>query len=523
MAAVQTPSRSSLRNQILLAILSLVVFWGISLSVIFQNVLDGILLARGLDTATIGAISNRFILLSSGFTLGGIMVMLLLSLWFARRLSDPIRRLTEGAVRIAAGDLKAQVAVTGSDELGALGAAFNCMVEDLRRTTVSRDELEAAVIARTAELSRAHASLQEALGVAESARAKIDALVRSAADGLMVTDMDQRIVLLNPAAEDLLGVSLPAVEGRCSRAVFGESPFQERLGAVSAGEAQEGDLDLELAGEDPETPRIVRARISLIRDGAGGVTGVITSLRDVSRERELSRMKSEFIATAAHELRTPLTSVYGYTEMLLTTPELGVSEQREFLGIIFEKAEVLNRIIDDLLDLSRVESGRMIHLEKVPFDLGESLHLFIGQYRQEYPGRRFELELAPETRPVIADRGKVGQVLENLLSNAVKYSREGGTIRVSAAWGDDGCRVTVADDGIGMTSHQAARAFEKFYRANPSASAVGGLGLGLSIVRHIVDAHGGRVWLESQAQRGTRVSFLLPKETPRVDRERPLG
>jgi signal transduction histidine kinase len=224
-------------------------------------------------------------------------------------------------------------------------------------------------------------------------------------------------------------------------------------------------------------------------------------------------MKDEFIAVAAHELNTPLAVIHGYAELLRDEAEEAPyqrQQRQEFLDLILQKSECLQKIVDDLLDLSRVGSERNLMLHKSCWSIRDELVGQVQQSLHESAKHRFEVCCDDSCGEVLADRSKIGQVLENLLGNAVKYSPEGGLIRLQGEV--DGCvlRVTVADQGIGMTAEQAGRAFEKFYRADTQNTAVGGLGLGLAISRSIIEAHGGRIWLESEVSKGTCVQFTLP-------------
>jgi signal transduction histidine kinase len=185
-------------------------------------------------------------------------------------------------------------------------------------------------------------------------------------------------------------------------------------------------------------------------------------------------------------------------------------QQKEFLGVICDKAEALKNIVGDLLDLSRVHLGRGIFLQQGEHDIHDLIRKVVTPFRQVASARRFEIDLPRGALRMRLDEGKVGQVLDNLLSNAVKFSPSGGLIRISGRKQDDVFRVMVEDQGVGMTRSQQARVFEKFYRADASNTGLSGLGLGMSIAKTIVEAHGGRIWVESETGRGTRVFFTLP-------------
>lgn len=234
--------------------------------------------------------------------------------------------------------------------------------------------------------------------------------------------------------------------------------------------------------------------------------------------RDSDKMKTQFISTAAHELRTPLSSVLGYSELLLYPETIGgidTNQQREFLGEIYGKAEALCKIVDDLLDVSRVESGNPIPLEKKQCDPGEIIRKEVEHFRVHTSKHQFELTL-PENREatIWVDQSKLVQILENLISNAVKFSPAGGLIRISGAVTDTGYRLVVADQGVGMTPEQVERMFDKFYRADHKNTAIEGLGLGMHIIHHIIKAHEGEIRVASKPGKGTVVTVDLPFGEP---------
>jgi PAS domain S-box-containing protein len=239
--------------------------------------------------------------------------------------------------------------------------------------------------------------------------------------------------------------------------------------------------------------------------------------------RESERMKSEFISTAAHELSTPLTTILGYAEILRNPDDFGITdpnEMEEFLNEILAKGEILADMVTDLLDLSRIEAGRPIPLKKVPCDLADLVKRTLRSYRRQYPGKRFEIGSWDLDQLLTIDPNKIEQVLANLLSNAAKYSGQNGAILLSGERVGNFFQVSVQDDGIGITPEQKARVFEKFYRADASDTAVGGLGLGLCIAKNIIEDHGGGIWMDSTPGQGTTVTFSLPTEggAPWADR-----
>lgn len=358
-------------------------------------------------------------------------------------------------------------------------------------------------------------SLKRALWEAESARDRIDRIVQSISEALVVIDNAGRVVMFNPRAESLFGVGSEQAAGR----PFGE--FCPESGAFDAmmKRMKDGKSDACqacLTWHDGSTDRQVhfKARASRVLNMEGQSTGAIVIFQDMTREREMERVKTEFISTAAHELRTPLTSIMGYLEFCMHPEEFGGfpdAQLKEFMAEIYDKAEVLERIVSDLLDISRIEAGREIPLVMEPVDVAAITRKLLQHFQLQFPRYRFEMEFpAGISHQVRADREKLVQVMENLISNAVKYSAVGSPVRVTGRREADTYRISVRDEGIGMSPAQIERMFERFYRAVDVNSGVRGLGLGMHIVKHIIERHGGRIEVSSAPRQGTEIVFHLP-------------
>ena len=232
----------------------------------------------------------------------------------------------------------------------------------------------------------------------------------------------------------------------------------------------------------------------------------------------MERIKDEFISTAAHELQTPLTSILGYADILLqpeTIGGIGKAQQEEFLEIIRERGLALKQIIRDLLDLSHINLGRPMSLEKSSGDIGMMVKTFMANYIRVTKGYQFNVEVSDDPAMVSFDTLKMEQVLDNLLSNAEKFSPVGGMIFVRGSEEGSLYRITIQDEGVGMTAEEVDRVFEKFYRADSSNTAKEGLGLGMSIVKSIIDAHGGQIHVTSTPGKGATVTIDLPLEEKR--------
>ncbi|WP_429884689.1 ATP-binding protein [Geoalkalibacter halelectricus] len=367
----------------------------------------------------------------------------------------------------------------------------------------ARDDLEERVLRRTGEL-------QQALHEARQARERIDAILRSVGDGLLVVAESGEVLLVNEAARALLNLEEVVVAGRPVEDLLHAQGLPPRLRQALSAESREQVFDVEML-DAQGARRIIEARASTIHgQDEQERDGLLILCRDVTQARMIDRMKSEFISTVAHEFRTPLATVLGFSELLLSRDDFTPEQRREFLTYIFEKADALAAIVDDLLDLSRIESGREIELCKEPSAPDQLFLPVIRDFRLQHPDAEFEVALAPSAADLLVDRRKSAQVMENLLSNAVKYSPGKRRVKISGYAEGAYYQVLVRDWGMGMTPEQQARVFEKFYRADSSNVAVSGTGLGMSIVKHIVEAHGGRVWLESAPGEGTSVYFTLP-------------
>jgi len=353
---------------------------------------------------------------------------------------------------------------------------------------------------------------KSALADANAGHAKINGILRSVADALLVIDNMDRILHMNQAAEALLGTSLVTARNKPVSEITLEPALLDYLGNLNRQAPANQDTDLDLMDKSRNERRIIQCRAARLT-GPQAESGLVISLRDVTQDREVARLKTEFIATAAHELRTPLTTIRGFSE-LVYTEELDRETQLQYLSYVLDKSDALEKIIDELLDLSRIESGRGLTLSCSDWNFGASLERIVSIYTTEFPDYRFRGDFSGELGMIHADHGKILQVLDNLLTNAIKYSPKHTQITISARREDNQFSVKVSDQGIGMTPEQAANCFQKFYRANASDSAVGGLGLGLSIVRHVIESHQGTIGVESRPGQGTTVTFSLPVHPP---------
>lgn len=348
------------------------------------------------------------------------------------------------------------------------------------------------------------------------------AVLESIADGVIATDAEDRVVVFNRSAERILGLNSSSVVGRPVFEITGAyggaaqrlrdaiSDWRER--PAEHGNAQEY-LEERITLEDNRVVSLHLAQVT-IRDE---FFGTVSIFRDITREVEVDRLKSEFVATVSHELRTPMTSIKGYVEMILmgAVGDLN-TDQRRFLQVIRSNIERLGDLVNDLLDISRIESGR-VSLELIDFDLRGLLRevrdTFERRTRLEDKPMQIELEVPDDLPRVRADPARIRQVLTNLAANSFNYTPSGGRIVISA-WDTDGeVVIRILDNGMGIPPQEHAKVFERFYRGQGALElSISGTGLGLPIVKELVEMHQGRIWLESAGVpgEGSEFTFSLP-------------
>ncbi|PLX83347.1 MAG: hypothetical protein C0617_12550 [Desulfuromonas sp.] len=385
--------------------------------------------------------------------------------------------------------------------LGTLSLLLRVQVRAKTRALAERNRLLEKEIE---ERQLAEVALKESEGRYRSLVENIDL-------GISLKDRRHRFVTTNTALGRLTGVPTENLSGKvCYQALWNnDSPCSDCPGTVAMTVLEPHTI--ERLRKHPDGRDItLRIHAFPLKDGQGQASGFIEVVEDITREKEIDRLRIELLSTAAHEFRTPLASIFGFAELLLSLEEVSAEDQREYLTYIYEKSEDLSSLVDQLLDVTRIDEGRGLDLNLKPCTLEEVMERAVRPFRTRSKSVRLEVELAPDLAVLQADRGKIEQVMENLLSNAFKYSPRGGRVLVAGERDGDMCRVTVSDQGIGMTPAQQERAFEKFYRADTSDTAPSGTGIGLSIARSIIESHNGEIWLESTAGQGTTVHFTIP-------------
>ncbi|MGZ8706135.1 MAG: GAF domain-containing protein [Gaiellaceae bacterium] len=331
------------------------------------------------------------------------------------------------------------------------------------------------------------------------------AILANIADGIVAVDRDGCVVLWNAAAEEITGVPQEEAIGRTTVQVL-----QRQLESAEA-ETRSGQrlISITRGGEEVW----LSLSEAVMRDPLGAVAGRIFAFRDISADRMVEQVKSDFVAAVSHELRTPLTSIYGFAETLLRQDiPFGEEERRTFLGYIASESERLTEIVDQLLNVARLDAGDL-QVELSRIDVGSVVSELVETVAESgaMNGHRFEIDLPDEPLAAEADPDKVRQVFNILVENALRYSPRGGTVTVGARRSDDRVEVRVADEGIGIPAAERERIFRKFYRAESAArDGAAGTGLGLFIAKELVTAMGGRIWVESTEGEGSSFSFELP-------------
>jgi two-component system phosphate regulon sensor histidine kinase PhoR len=359
-------------------------------------------------------------------------------------------------------------------------------------------------------------------------RRELEAVLAGIGDGVVVADPDLHLILMNPVAQEILALEEEPPVGVPLRPYLSSPGFADLLAETLQSQREViRELDLELARRDATAeagrgPRTYGALASPVLDAAGAVSGVVAVLRDITAQKELERMKSNFLSVVSHELRTPLHSIKGFVEIILMGKTGPVTElQEDFLKTVRSQTTVLQKMIDDLLEFSRMEAGRVkLHLSEVSLPaMAQSVATRLAPLAEE-AGLQLSLDLLDPLPEIDGDRVRLEQVLTNLVENAIKFTPAGGRILVSGQRAGERVRLTVADTGIGIPPEEQARIFDRFYQVDGSERrAYRGTGLGLSICKHIVERHNGRIWVESDgvSGHGSRFHVELPVELRLVE------
>lgn len=350
---------------------------------------------------------------------------------------------------------------------------------------------------------------------------KLQTIMKSVSMPLVTLDLKRKILSVNPAFETLTGWRTEEIYDKQYDTLLSLALLLKGISVTESGSI--GKAVIFGKGGNKIDVHYTEA---LLKDFRGNDIGFVCTLEDISREAEIDRMKTEFISTVSHELRTPLTSIKGYVDLILEGDTGEINDtQKEFLQIVAQSSDRLAMLVNDLLDVERIESGRIV-MKQEPVDIALTVYGALRTFSNEIEKKGLHLLVAiQEPMPMIlGDRERIEQVLANLISNAIKYNRADGCIKVSARPEDAFIRVEVMDSGIGIGEEHQRRLFEKFFRADTSLGReVGGTGLGLSIVKSIVEKLGGRIEVKSKLGEGSTFTILLPAGKVAVESPKKLA
>ncbi|HKZ83558.1 MAG TPA: ATP-binding protein [Anaerolineae bacterium] len=404
----------------------------------------------------------------------------------SRRLIAPVLQLVRTSQAVASGDLSQRTGLSGGDEIGLLANTFDDMTYKLQERT--RD-LEL--------LLQAHR--EEAF--------KIRAILASIADGVLVLDPQGRIIMMNAAAEHILG----DLSADFKAGLFREQPIDpiepqpESMALIESAEKRRFELN----------NRTISTHAAPVIMPDSHQLGTVIVLRDITHEAEIDRLKDHFIEQTSHELRTPLTAIKGYSDLMLQTSSGEIPEKyMEFLNTINRHADSLVSMITDLLDISQMEAGAM-SLRRERIDLNELVDVALSEWRKRFAEKELALEvnLAPEPVAITGDRRRLNWAIRQLVSNAYHYTESGGRVTVSVAGDADVVSISVQDTGIGITPEDQKFLFTRFFRSTTRVhSNERGVGLGLYIVKAVAEAHRGKVEVRSVVGEGSTFRLLLPIE-----------
>jgi len=475
---------------------------------------------RYLGVVALGINPNETLLVSSALT-REVTVAVFVSIWVlvilgsvinALTIIRPVKELLRGVRSIAGGNFNTRIALPVGGELGELLEGFNTMAS----------QLEVYKAANIEEL--------------RAEQVKQQSLIATMADGAVLLDAEGRIVLVNPTARRLFRWEARNLEGSEVIGVLPDRLAMELAGALQnliSSERESTDVRCSF-GEPPRTLRIV---LQSVRDASGEVLkGIAMTIQDLTREVELNAAQSRFISNVSHELRTPLFNIKSYVETLHDyNDQLSDEQKQEFLGIANAETDRLTRLVNDVLDLSRLESDRVWELE--PFEVGPAIEQTLRTYRLNAGEKGVDLgfDADPQLPRVLGNWDLLLQVFDNLVGNALKFTPPGGALKLRAYPWPDQCvldpdsrpgdnpncaltsplprlRIEIADSGCGIAAADQERIFERFFRVENAVHTEAGTGLGLSIVRGILEKHGTQVRMASESGVGTTFWFDLPLE-----------
>ncbi len=419
---------------------------------------------------------------------GMVFLLILSAIILAKWIDYPVNRLIKSARDIARGDFALRISSQKNSGMDRLGKLFNYMAKEMSR------------------LQRLD------IGDIINEKNKTETILKNIADGVIVTDTQDCILVTNSVAEKWFGLTESDTIHKPIRECIKNQPLISLLQEVKDGRLQ-SSVEFDFRVSETREKKVFQAHAARVHDQEDRLVGVVTVIRDVTKEKEIDRIKTELVSMVAHELKSPLTSIYGFSELLLDS-KLTDPQAREYARIILTESTRLTNLVNKFLDLSRLESGRT-EMQMNPFDLRYLVEKIVEIYKGEAEKKEIRIITEiPDTLPLtLGDQDMIEQVLLNLFSNAVKYSPDRSKIGIEAKEEDDKILVSVIDNGYGIPKESLPRVFDKFYRVVDSEGTeeVEGSGLGLALAREIVERHGGTIKVNSRLGVGSVFSFTIPK------------
>ena len=409
-----------------------------------------------------------------------ILATLVASFFVSIMISKPLYEMSAIAKRLADGDFSRKAIVHSNDETGDLANALNNMADEIN---------------------------SKMKGIS-SEKAKLEAILSSMFEGVMLTDEKGEIILINPSVEKLFFIDTPP-QGKRPLEVLRNNTIQDIVDSVLQGKDKLITQEVTATASGQKT--IMINGVPIVKDG--NVEGAVLVFHDITELRRLEDIRKDFVANVSHELRTPISSIKGYAETILDGKVDNENTLKDFIGIIYQDSNRLANLIDDLLDLSRIESGKM-KMEFEPLGIRSIVNRSVSVLEKSAKDKGISIKVdIPENLPKVSgDEKRLSQVFLNLLDNAIKYTPENGSIIVNAYPTGKFVQTDISDTGMGISEKDIPRIFERFYRVDKGRSReLGGTGLGLSIVKHIVGAHNGQVWVKSTLAQGATFSFTIPQ------------
>jgi two-component system, OmpR family, phosphate regulon sensor histidine kinase PhoR len=417
---------------------------------------------------------NRTIALISWAIALAALLVILATFFITRMLTRPIRQATRAAIRISAGDLDQQVTVSSKDELGSLSHAFNRMSNNLKET----------------------------LNTLSAEKNKLDTVLSTITDGVIMADSKGRIMLANPAAETLFNFKAAAVTGKpIIEATLNYEIDQPLKSCLSTQQRQNTFIDL----KGGKFLRIIVAPFNTEQ-----IAGALLLFQDLTELRSLQTMRREFVGNVSHELRTPLASIKAVVETLQDGALEDKAVAADFLEKVNAEVDSMTQMINELIELSRIETGKSSFDFQLA-DLNEFIRQTVERFQPQAERKQISLtsSLQPGLPLVKIDKERIQQALNNILHNAIKFTPADGRIEVKTFLKENTAVVEITDTGIGISAEDLPRIFERFFKADKSRSSQGS-GLGLAIAKHIVQAHNGQIWVRSRESQGSTFGFSLP-------------